>query len=60
VMEVSMVKMFQYMRSLDAAQVFAPPPSLFSTVDPPQFHTPVSIKIILLYDIYLSGITHPI
>jgi hypothetical protein len=55
-----MAKMFQYMQSLGAAQGFAPPPSLFPTVDPTQFHTPVSIKILVLHDIYLSGITHAI
>jgi hypothetical protein len=55
-----MTKMFQYMQSLGAAQGFAPPPSLFPTVDPTQFHTPVSIKILVLHDIYLSGITHAI
>jgi hypothetical protein len=55
-----MAETFQYMQSLGATQGFAPPPSLFPTVDPPQFHTPMSIKILVLYDIYLSGITHAI
>jgi hypothetical protein len=55
-----MVEMFQYMQSLSAAQGFAPPPPLFPTVDPTQFHTPVSIKILVLHDIYLSGIAHAI
>jgi hypothetical protein len=60
VMEAMMAKMFQYMQSLGAAQGFAPPPPLFPTVDPAQFHTLVSIKILVLHDIYLSGITHAI
>jgi hypothetical protein len=42
-----MAKMFQYMQSLGAAQGFAPPPPLFPAVDPPIFHTPVSIKIVV-------------
>jgi hypothetical protein len=52
--------MFQYMQSLGAAQGFAPPPPLFPPVDLAQFHTPVSIKILVLHNIYLSGITHAI
>jgi hypothetical protein len=48
------------MRSLGAAHGFAPPPPLFSPVDLAQFHTPVSIKILVLHDIYSSGITHAI
>jgi hypothetical protein len=55
-----MAEMFQYMQSLGAAQGFAPPPPLFPIVDPTQFHTPVSIKIIVLHDIYSYGITHAI
>jgi hypothetical protein len=55
-----MAEMFQYMQSLGATQGFAPPPPLFPTVDPAQFHTPVSIKILVLHDIYSSGITHAI
>jgi hypothetical protein len=55
-----MAEMFQYMQSLGAAQGFAPLPKLFPTVDPAQFHTPVSIKILVLHDIYSSGITHAI
>jgi hypothetical protein len=42
-----MAEMFQYMQSLGAAQGFAPPPPLFPAVDPAQFHTPVSIKIVV-------------
>jgi hypothetical protein len=42
-----MAKMFQYMQSLGAAQGFAPPPPLFPSVDPAQFHTHVSIKIVV-------------
>jgi hypothetical protein len=48
------------MQSLGGAQGFAPPPPLFPTVDPAEFHTPMSIKILVLHDIYLSGITHAI
>ena len=55
-----MVKMFKYMQSLGAAHGFAPPPLLFPPVDPAQFHTPVSIKILVLHEIYSSGITHAI
>jgi hypothetical protein len=55
-----MAEMFQYMQSLGAAHGFAPPPPLFPTVDPAQFHTPMSIKILVLHDIYSSGITHAI
>jgi hypothetical protein len=51
-----MAKMFQYMQSLGAAHGFAPPPLLFPLVDPARFHTPVSIKILVLHDIYSSGI----
>jgi hypothetical protein len=55
-----MAKMFQYMQSLGAAHDFAQTPPLFPPADPAQFHTPVSIKILILHDIYLSGITHVI
>jgi hypothetical protein len=55
-----MVKMFQYMQSLGDAHDLAPPPLLFPPVDPAQFHTPVSIKILVLHEIYSSGITHAI
>jgi hypothetical protein len=55
-----MAEMFHYMQSLGAAQGFAPPPPLFPIIDPTQFHTPVSIKILVLHDIYLSAITHAI
>jgi hypothetical protein len=47
-------------QGLGAAQGFAPTPPLFPPVDPAQFHTLVSIKILVLHDIYLSGITHVI
>jgi hypothetical protein len=52
--------MFHYMQSLGTAHGFAPPPLLFPPVDPAQFHTPVSIKILVLHDIYSSGIIHTI
>jgi hypothetical protein len=55
-----MTEMFQYMQSLGAAHGFAPPPPLFPLVDTAQFHTPVSIKLLVLHDIYSSGITHAI
>jgi hypothetical protein len=48
------------MQSLGAAQGFAPPPLLFHLADSAQFHTSVSIKILVLHDIYSSGITHAI
>ena len=53
-------EMFQYMQSLGATHGFAPPPPLFPPVDPAQFHTPVSIKILVLHDIYSFGIIHTI
>jgi hypothetical protein len=56
----SMTEMFQYMQSLSAIRCFAPPPLLFPPADPIQFHTLVSIKILVLHDIYSSGITHAI
>jgi hypothetical protein len=52
--------MFQYMQSLDVTHGFAPPPPLFPLVDPAQFHTPVSIKILVLHDISSDIITHAI
>ena len=55
-----MVEMFRYMQSFSAAHGFIPPPPLFPPVDPAQFHTPVSIKILVLHDIYSSGLTHAI
>jgi hypothetical protein len=48
--------MFQYMQSLGAAQGLAPLPSLF----PPADHAPVSIKILVMHDIYSSALTHTI
>jgi hypothetical protein len=59
-MEKRMTEMFQYMQSLGAASGFAPTPLLFPTSDPAQFHTPVSIKILVLHDIYSSGLIHAI
>jgi hypothetical protein len=43
-----MAEMFQYMQSLGAAQGFALPPPLFPAVYPALFHTPVSIKILVI------------
>jgi hypothetical protein len=48
------------MQRLGAAQGFASPPPLFPLDDPTQFHTSLSIKILVLHDIYSSGITHAI
>jgi hypothetical protein len=56
----SMDTVFAYMQSLGAAQGHAPPPLLFPPADPAQFPTPVSIKILVLHDIYSSGLTHAI
>jgi hypothetical protein len=47
-----MAEMFQYMQSFGASHGFAPPPLFFPLVDPAQFHTPMSIKILVLHDIY--------
>jgi hypothetical protein len=55
-----MVEMIQYMQSLGVAQCLAPPPLLFPPADPTHFHTPVSIKILVLHNIYSSGLTHAI
>jgi hypothetical protein len=55
-----MTDMFQYIQSLGAAQGLAPPPLLFPPADLAQFHTPMSIKILALHDIYLSGLTYAI
>jgi hypothetical protein len=55
-----MAEMFQCMHSLGASHGFAPPPPLFSPVEPARVHTPVSIKILVLHDIYSSSITHAI
>jgi hypothetical protein len=52
--------MFQYIQSLGTTHVFATPPPLFPPTDPAQFHISLSIKILVLHDIYLSGITHVI
>jgi hypothetical protein len=48
------------MQSLGVAKGFAPPPLLFSLANPAQFHTPVSIKILVLHDMYSFGLTHAI
>jgi hypothetical protein len=49
-----MAEMFQYMQSLGAAHGFSPPPPLFPQVDPTQFNTHISIKILVMHDIYSS------
>jgi hypothetical protein len=43
-----------------AASGFASAPLLFPPADPTLFSTPVSIKILVLYDIYSSGLIHAI
>jgi hypothetical protein len=50
--------MFQYLQSLGGAWGFAPPPPLFPRVDPAEFSTPVSIKNLVVYDIYSFDLTH--
>ena len=55
-----MAEMFAYMQSLGAAQGHAPPPPLFPAADPTEFTTPVSIKILVLHDIYSYVLTHAI
>ena len=55
-----MAEMFAYMQSLGAAQGHAPPPPLFPAADPTEFTTPVSIKILVLHDIYSYVLTHTI
>jgi hypothetical protein len=55
-----MAELFQYIQSLGATHDFAPPPLLFPPADAAQVHTPVSIKILVLHDIYLFGLTHAI
>ena len=47
-----MVEIFQYMQSLGVASGFAPPPTLFPPTDPAEFSTPISINILVMYDIY--------
>jgi hypothetical protein len=51
-------KMFHYMQGLDVVSGFAPPPPLFPAAEHPYFFTPVSMKILVVYNIYLSGFTH--
>jgi hypothetical protein len=52
--------MFQYMQSLGAASSFAPPPLLFPATESPRFSTTVSMKILVVYDVYSSDFTHAI
>jgi hypothetical protein len=52
--------MFQYMQSLGARQGFSPALLLFPLADLARFHTLVSIKILVLHDIYSFGLTHAI
>jgi hypothetical protein len=60
VTEARMAEMFQYMQSLAPHRVLLHHLPLFPIVDPAQFHTLVSIKILVLHDIYLSSITYAI
>ena len=55
-----MADLFAYVQSLGAAQGHAPPPPLFPATDPAEFTTPVSIKILVLHDIYSYVLTHAI
>ena len=55
-----MSDLFAYVQSLGAAQGHAPPPPLFPATDPAAFTTPVSIKILVLHDIYSYVLTHTI
>jgi hypothetical protein len=48
------------MQNLGAASGFAPPPPLFLEAQPPQFLTPVRMKILYVCDIYSSCLTHAI
>jgi hypothetical protein len=50
-------EIFQYMQTLGAAMGVAPPPALFTSPPPPQFSTPMSTKVLVMYDIYLSCLT---
>jgi hypothetical protein len=52
--------MFYYMQSLGATSGFAPPHLLFPIAEPPEFSTPVSMKMLVVYDIYSTGGTHAI
>jgi hypothetical protein len=40
------------MQSLGTTSGFAPPPPLFPAAEPPQFSTLMSMKILVVYDIY--------
>jgi hypothetical protein len=53
-----MAVMFHCMQSLGAALGFAPPPPLFSEAEPPQFYTPLSMKVLVVYDIYVHLVSH--
>jgi hypothetical protein len=55
-----MSEMFQYMQSLGTTHGLSPAPLLFPLADLAQFHTLVSIKILVLHDIYSFGLTHAI
>jgi hypothetical protein len=56
-----MEEMYHTCRTLAPHRVLiTPPPPLFPTAEPPQFYTPVNIKILVVYDIYLSNLTHAI
>jgi hypothetical protein len=48
------------MQSLGGASGFVPPPLLFPPADSAQFSTPMSIKILVMYDIYSYDLTHAI
>jgi hypothetical protein len=50
-------------RCFSTCRALAPhpvPPPLFPAADPAQFHTPVSIKLLVMHNIYSTGLTHEI
>jgi uncharacterized membrane protein (DUF485 family) len=53
-----MAEMFYYMQSLGATSGFAPPHLLFPIAEPPEFSTPVSMKMLVVYDIYIQLVAH--
>jgi hypothetical protein len=60
VADQTMTDMFQYMQNLSATTGIALPPPLFPVAQPPQFSTLVSMKFLVVRDIYSSCFTHAI
>jgi hypothetical protein len=52
-----MVNILQYMQSLGVAMGVSLPTALFAP-PPPQLSTHVSMRFLVMYDIYLSCLTH--